>query len=43
MYSYNKLMQLAKKNNENINLDTSNFTGETPKVALVKPMENIRI
>ena len=43
MYSYNKLMSLAKKNNENINLDTSNFTGANPRVALVRPMELIRI
>lgn len=43
MYSFNKLMHLAKTHNEDINLDTSNFTGETPKIALIKPMELIRI
>lgn len=43
MYSFNKLMSLAKAHNEDINLDTSNFTGENPKIALIKPMEAIRI
>ena len=43
MYSYNKLMSLAKTHNEDINLDTSNFTGENPKINLIKPMELIRI
>lgn len=43
MYSYNKLMNLAKSHNEDINLDTSNFTGDKPKISLVKPMELIRI
>ena len=43
MYSYNKLMTLAKKHNEDMNLDTSNFTGDNPKVTLIKPMEAIRI
>lgn len=43
MYSFNKLMDLAKKHNENINLNTSNFTGDNPRVALVRPMEAIRI
>jgi hypothetical protein len=36
-------MSLAKAHNEDINLDTSNFTGENPKIALIKPMESIRI
>ena len=43
MYSFNKLMSLAKTHNEDINLDLSNFTGDTPRVALIKPMELIRI
>lgn len=43
MYSYNKLMSLAKRNNENINLDTSNFSGNNPKITLIKPHESIRI
>lgn len=43
MYSFNKLMHLAKTHNEDINLDVSNFTGENPRIALVKPMELIRI
>ena len=43
MYSYNKLMSLAKSHNEDINLDTSNFTGDNPKVSLIKPMESIRL
>jgi hypothetical protein len=43
MYSFNKLMTLAKQHNEDINLDTSNFTGENPNVSLVSPMESIRI
>lgn len=43
MYSFNKLMSLAKAHNEDINLDTSNFSGENPKIALIKPMELIRI
>ena len=43
MYSYNKLMTLAKKHNAEMNLDTSNFTGDNPKVTLIKPMEAIRI
>jgi hypothetical protein len=32
MYSFNKLMSLAKSHNEDINLDTSNFTGDNPKI-----------
>ena len=36
-------MSLAKTHNEDINLDTSNFTGENPKINLIKPMELIRI
>lgn len=43
LYSYNKLMNLAKQNNENINLDTSNFSGENPNITLIKPHELIRI
>ena len=43
MYSYNKLMSLAKSHNEDMNLDTSNFTGENPKINLIRPMELIRI
>ena len=43
MYSFNKLMNLAKTHNEDINLDLSNFTGDTPRIALIKPMELIRI
>ena len=43
MYSFNKLMTLAKQHNEDINLDTSNFTGENPNVTLISPMESIRI
>ena len=43
IYSFNKLMNLAKTHNEDINLDLSNFTGDTPRVALIKPMELIRI
>ena len=43
MYSFNKLMNLAKSHGEDMNLDTSNFTGENPRIALVKPMELIRI
>lgn len=43
MYSFNKLMSLAKKHKEDINLDTSNFTGENPRISLIKPMEDIRI
>jgi hypothetical protein len=43
LYSYNKLMSLAKAHNEDINLDTSNFTGKSPKISLIKPMEAIRI
>ena len=43
MYSYNKLMSLAKAHNEDINLDTSNFTGKNPKISLIRPMEAIRI
>jgi hypothetical protein len=36
-------MNLAKQNNENINLDTSNFSGENPNITLIKPHELIRI
>lgn len=43
MYSFNKLINLAKTHNEDMNLDTSNFTGENPRVSLIKPMELIRI
>ena len=43
MYSYNKLMSLAKAHNEDINLDTSNFTGSNPKISLISPMEYIRV
>ena len=43
MYNFNKLMSLAKAHNEDINLDTSNFTGDKPKISLIKPMESIRI
>ena len=43
MYSYNKLMNLAKTHGEDINLDVSNFIGDNPKVTLIKPMEAIRI
>lgn len=43
MYSYNKLMTLAKQANEDINLDTSNFSGNNPKISLIKPHESIRI
>ena len=43
MYSYNKLMSLAKSHQEDINLDTSNFSGQNPKITLIKPMESIRL
>lgn len=43
LYSFNKLMSLAKSHGEDINLDTSNFTGDNPRVALIRPMELIRI
>lgn len=43
MYSFNKLMSLAKAHKENINLDTSNFTGKDAKITLIKPMESIRL
>lgn len=43
LYSFNKLMSLAKAHGEDINLDTSNFTGDNPRVALIRPMELIRI
>jgi hypothetical protein len=43
MYSYNKLMSLAKAHNEDINLDTSNFIGSNPKISLISPMEYIRV
>lgn len=43
MYSFNKLMNLAKSHGEDINLDTSNFTGDNPRITLIKPMESIRI
>ena len=43
MYSFNKLMNLAKTHNENINLDVSNFTGDTPKIALITPTDLIRV
>lgn len=43
MYSYNKLMNLAKTHGEDINLDVSNFTGDNPRVTLIRPMEAIRI
>lgn len=43
MYSFSKLMNLAKSHGEDINLDISNFTGENPRITLVKPMELIRI
>ena len=36
-------MNLAKTHNEDINLDLYNFTGDAPRVALIKPMELIRI
>lgn len=43
MYSFSKLMNLAKSHGEDINLDTSNFTGDNPRITLIKPMELIRI
>ena len=43
MYSFSKLMNLAKSHGEDINLDISNFTGDNPRITLVKPMELIRI
>ena len=43
MYSFNKLMNLAKTHNDDVNLDTSNFTGEDPLITLIKPMELIRV
>lgn len=43
MYSFNKLMNLAKSHNEDMNLDISNFTGNDPRISLIKPMELIRI
>ena len=43
MYSYNKLMTLAKQANEDINLDTSNFSGNNPRISLIRPHESIRI
>ena len=43
MYSFNKLMSLAKSHQENMNLDTSNFSGKDPKITLIKPMESIRL
>jgi hypothetical protein len=36
-------MSLAKAHNEDMNLDTSNFTGDNPRVSLIRPMELIRI
>lgn len=43
MYSFNKLMSLAKSHKADMNLDTSNFSGTDPKITLIKPMESIRI
>lgn len=42
LYSFNKLMNLAKNNNEDINLDVSNFTGKDAKISLISPYELIK-
>jgi hypothetical protein len=36
-------MNLAKNNNEDINLDVSNFTGKDAKISLISPYELIKI
>jgi hypothetical protein len=35
-------MNLAKNNNEDINLDVSNFTGKDAKISLISPYELIK-